>query len=352
MGQRRLPTMTRLKKWWNDPALRRTLKISLPIWAIIILPGILMSLHDWWTSRAQISEPATLATDSAPVSPAQPEAPSAPAAPATPVAETPAAAAPPPVAPPQPAPVVAAVPPPQPVPAVAPAPPAPAPVAVVAPAPVAPPPVAPPAPTVPTIVYQDNFGRQGELDGSSPDAKNTNGAKWTVSGGPGAYATKGGSVSDNNVGYDAAYLPVNGTSGVTLDGKQNFTLSATVRPEAAGYWMGISLNTAPITNGHNMADNGLVEMALGKGYADAYDRGANLNHVENDYLTGAPYVISMTYHATKGAITYTVGDKVIATLSGVKAEEIAALTDVSIGNGHSGPTAAISNFTLTVGGLD
>jgi hypothetical protein len=301
---------------------KKTLLISLTIFAVVITPGIFLSLWNWNTPQAESAPLVSQRIETAPVV----ETP--PPAPPTPVAETPPAV----VTPPTPVPP-------------------PAPVAVVpksAPAPV----VAAVVPSVPTIVYQDNFGRKGELDGSSPDAKNTNGAKWTVSSGPGAYATKGGAVSDNNAVYDAAYLPVNGTSGITLDGKQSFTLSAKVSTEQAGYWMGISLNTAPITNGHNMTDGGISELILGKGYTDAYHLGADLNHVENDYTPGTPFVISMTYHATKSAITYTVGDKTIATLTGVMPDQIAALAAVSLGNGHSGPTAAISNFTLTVGGLD
>jgi hypothetical protein len=330
----------------NSRDAKRTLLISLPIWAIIILPGLVLSLHDWWTTRAQLPTPMTVADESVPSAPIQPEVPSTPPMPAAPVAEVTPTATPTPTpapesAPPAPKPVVVATPTPTPV-AV---PPAPAPVA----APSVPAPV---APSVPTIVYQDTFGRQGELKGSSPDAKNTNGAKWSVSSGPGTYVTKGTAVSDNHSAYDAAFLPVNGTSGVTLNGKENFTLSATVTPEQAGYWMGISLNTAPVTNGHNMADNGMAEMTIGKGYADAYDHGANLYHDETAYAAGTPYVISMTYHAAKGSLTYSVGNRVIATLDGVKPEQIAALADVAMGNGNSGPTGTISNFSLTVGGLD
>jgi hypothetical protein len=214
------------------------------------------------------------------------------------------------------------------------------------------PPAAQATPSNQTVYYQDHFGRKGELDGSSPDAKNTNKNTWTVSTGAGAYTTNGSGVCDGNAVYDAAFLPVNGTSGVTLDGKQNFTVTATVTPDTAGPWMGIALNTAPISGGHNIFDGGLTEMTVSNGCAIAYSGQTNVKYDPFGNAAGAPYVISMTYHAKSGSITYAAGDSVIATQPNITADQIAALNAVSMGNGASGPTGTISTFALTTGGAD
>lgn len=202
-----------------------------------------------------------------------------------------------------------------------------------------------------TIYYRDDFSRKGELDGSSPAVKNTGKNTWSVSTGPGTYSTNGKGVSDSGAAYDAAFLPVNGTSGITLDGTQNFTLSATVAPDTAG-WIGISVTMAPITNGHNIFDNGLAEMTVANGNTTTYNQATIVKYLPFGDAITAPYAASITYHAKSGTITYTVGDTVVGTLPDVKPEQIAALTSVAMGNGNCGPTATFNNFTFSVGGAD
>lgn len=203
-----------------------------------------------------------------------------------------------------------------------------------------------------TISYQDNFSGKGELNGASPDVKNTGTNKWTVANGAGSYTMNGSSVSDTIPGYDATFLPVNGTSGVTLDGKQNFTLSATVSPDSTG-WLGISLNTAPIPANENLNDAQIAQLTTTVSESNAYNGPTKLMVAQHDgYTAGTPYVISLTYHAKSGTITYTVGDKVIATATGIKPDQIAALAIVAMGNGNSTSAATFSNFTLGVGGSD
>jgi hypothetical protein len=204
-----------------------------------------------------------------------------------------------------------------------------------------------------TIVYQDKFGRTGDLNGSAPDVKNTNSAKWTVSTGPGAYFTKQGAVSDKNAAFDAACLPVNnGASGVTLDGKKSFTLSAIITPDSTNNWMGIALNAAPITAGHNIFDAGVVEMTLGRTAARAYSQQIGLNDATMSYAATGPTAVSISYHASKSTITCSVAGNIVATLPGITPDKISGLTDVSFGNGGAGPTSALANFTLAVGGTE
>ena len=263
------------------------------------------------------------------------------AAPVTPTAQTPAALvdktpdAPPPTS----LPVAVAA--------------APAPPPVIAPVPAAPAPPKANLPTAMKIVYKDNFHRAGDLAGSSPDTKNTNGAKWTVSSGPGTYTTKPDGLHDNVVAYDAAFLPVNGTSGITLDGKQSFTLSATLSPDSAGNWLGISLNThGPDQAGHNIFDGGITALTIGYGHAMAYKEQTILKYDPFGDSIKMPYSVSISYHAANNEITYSIGDSVIATLPGVKPEQIAALSAVALGNGSCASTANITDFTLSVGGTD
>jgi len=211
------------------------------------------------------------------------------------------------------------------------------------------------APAVPagqTIYYQDNFARAGEFDGSSPDVKNTGNAKWTVSSGPGAYTTNRIGVSDANAVYDAAYLPVNGASGVTLDGKQNFTLTATLAPDTSNNWMGISLTTTPLTSGQNIFGGALVALTVSNGCAMAFQGQTNIKYDPFGDAAAPPYVISLSYHAKSGTITYSLAGQVIATQPNVTPDQIAALATVALGNGTAGPTAMITNFTLSVGGSD
>jgi hypothetical protein len=210
-----------------------------------------------------------------------------------------------------------------------------------------------------TIFYQDNFGRKGEFNGTSPDAKNTNGATWTVAKGPGTYTTTGDAVYDSNAGYDIAYLPVNGTSGVVLDGKHNFILSATLMPDySKGSWMGISMNSTPVSSGQNVGV-GLADLTFGDSVATAYFKGTtvqyccvdNTRHLIEPGKKG-PFIISMMYHAKSGSITYSILGVVIGVSPDIKPGQIAALSSIALGNGNSGPTAVISNFTLGVGGSD
>jgi hypothetical protein len=92
-----------------------------------------------------------------------------------------------------------------------------------------------PALTNGATVYYDSFSRTGGLEGSSPNTT-ANGNTWTEmawwngaypSGGyitlNGSYAPSGNASSTAGAG---GFLPVNGSSGVTLDGTKSFTVSA------------------------------------------------------------------------------------------------------------------------------
>ena len=193
-----------------------------------------------------------------------------------------------------------------------------------------------------TVYYQDSFTRTGELQGSAPDVHNTGSNTWTVSSGTGHYATTGTVVHDLAAAYDDAYLPVNGTSGVTLDGTANFTLSATITPDSTGYRSGIALNTA----GTSVLDELTVG---GTGLSAVTVNAGSPNYIgDSNLVSGSSYTISIAYSALNGTIIYSEGSNVLYTQTGVTASQIASLRAVALVNTNASSTATADNFTLSV----
>jgi len=201
----------------------------------------------------------------------------------------------------------------------------------------------------PETYYQDSFNRTGDLQGSKPGVHDTNSNTWTVSSGTGAYTTNGSAVYDKNATYDAAWLPVNGSSGVTLDGTKNFTLSATITPDTSGYWLGISLNTSAPGSGGNIFSYGLVSVVVGNGYSGAFSGSTALTYNYTTPPAGTGVATSLTYSSSAGTMTYTVGGTTIYTLTGVTASQIASIRAISLGNSACTTSATIGSYTLTVG---
>ena len=192
-----------------------------------------------------------------------------------------------------------------------------------------------------TIYYQDSFHRTGDLQGSSPDVHNTGNATWTTSRGPGTYLTTGTGVHDNKAEYDDAHLPVNGSSGVTLDGTANFTLSATVTPDSTGYRLGISLDTS----GPAVLDELTVG---GTRLAGVIVNGRSDYIGDSDLVAGTPYNISIAYSALNGTLIYSEGSNIIYTQTGVLPSQIASLRDIALVNTSASPTSTWDSFTLSV----
>lgn len=205
-----------------------------------------------------------------------------------------------------------------------------------------------------TVIYQDNFGRKGELDGSAPTLVNTARATWTSSTGASQYATSGdaAALSPSAYGYSVAYLPVNGASKITLDGTKDFTLSVVVKPGSAGR-TGISLNTGILPRYANLFTNDFAALSTSSGFAGAYAfNGGNIGYNYAPGING-PTTISLAYSASARTLTYTVGSTTVYTQTGVTQEQVAAVRYVSIGNdGYGvGPTNSaptFNNFTFAV----
>ncbi len=210
------------------------------------------------------------------------------------------------------------------------------------------------APTAgnPTIYYQDSFSRSGDMTGSAPDVTNTGGATWANMAGSGQYPISGGTAAINPAAYSwsAEYLPVNGTSGITLDGTKNFTVSAVVTAGSAGL-TGISLNTAAPGN---IFSSEFASLATCSGFAGAYAfNGGYINYNYAPGITG-PTTISIAYNASAGTLTYTVGTTTVSTQTGVTAAQVAAVRYVALGDdgyggGDAAPAPTFDNFKFAVG---
>jgi fibronectin type 3 domain-containing protein/lysophospholipase L1-like esterase len=207
-----------------------------------------------------------------------------------------------------------------------------------------------------TIYYQDGFARSGELVGTAPDTTNTGGATWACTVGTGTYSTSSGAavLSTSAYSFNAAFLPINGTSGVTVDGTKDFTLSVTVTPGSAGT-TGIALSTGLTANSYNsLGTNALAAIETGSGYLAAYSyNGGSTNYNFGTGISGAT-TVSLAYSASAGTLTYKVGTTVVLTQSGVTASQIAALRDVAFGDqGYGGgaatPAPTFDNFLFVVG---
>jgi hypothetical protein len=205
-----------------------------------------------------------------------------------------------------------------------------------------------------TVYYQDSFSRSGDLTGSAPDVADASGATWANTAGSGQYPLNGATASINPSAYSwsAEYLPVNGTSGITLDGTKNFTLSVVITPSAvAAARTGISLNTA-VPGG--LYSSALAGMSTGSGFAGAYAFNTNvLSYNFGPGITGAT-TISLVYSASAATLTYNVGGTVIYTQTGVTPAQIAsiryvALGDDGYGGGAATPAPTFDSFTLAVG---
>jgi hypothetical protein len=203
------------------------------------------------------------------------------------------------------------------------------------------------------IVYQDSFNRTGNLVNTAPDVVNTGGNLWQN---PQGFSYTTSPSSANNTGFfGSIYLPVNGGSGVILDGTSNFSLSVTVNG-SAGPHMGIALNTTVYAGGDMWAGNndpqGKILAALGVNTSgqttSTYDNGTLYAINGNAFGLSTTTTLTMSYNAATDVLTYTAGATTIATQV-VSQAQIAALTYVSIDNGsYANNAGTFTNFTLDV----
>jgi len=118
-------------------------------------------------------------------------------------------------------------------------------------------------------------------------------------------------VASSNNAYNTAYLPVNGSSGVILDGSKDFTLSVAVTPGSAGA-TGVSLSS--VASPGAIFNNSLATLVTGSGVTAYAFNGGGITYVGGFAGTNT---VSLAYSASAGTLTYTVGGTVMLTQSGV-----------------------------------
>lgn len=188
------------------------------------------------------------------------------------------------------------------------------------------------------VVYRDTFSNSQALAGSQPDVTVGSNA-WSVVG-P-ALADNGGVLPssyqgtwDTNPSNGYATLPVNGASGVTLDGSQSFTISATVRNLSNNY-AGIMFRGAA----------GTFTMTVGAGNTGGLNFGvpgdSDYTHLYNMSGVTQPVQLTLSYDASTDLLTamlngqpmpysYSHGPANLQGVASVNAATIAGITGVGV----------------------
>ena len=210
-----------------------------------------------------------------------------------------------------------------------------------------------------TIIYQDTLTGSGALAGTAPDTVDTHSNVWQL---PSIGYDRSGSGAYSTGPYDNLFLPVNGASGVTLDGRKNFTLSALVN-NTGSTTMGIDLAYSPYSGGGAfdgggdasvfLAQMGLLSYYYGSvtDYNGSTSVGFHANLNSNNALLPISGTLALVYNATAETIDYNYNGTTFDTLPGVTPADIQALNYIGITNGaYADNSGTFSNFELQVAG--
>ncbi|MFA7345697.1 MAG: PEP-CTERM sorting domain-containing protein [Terrimicrobiaceae bacterium] len=219
-----------------------------------------------------------------------------------------------------------------------------------------------PADSLAAVVYQDSFSRGSvgtpiNLNGTAPDVVNTNGNTWVVSdfnSNASALKTDGSAAVESSTAFATwAYLPVNGVSGVTLNGSQDFTLTASIVAGASlgNGDVGITLNNGAPSYTNNA--NTLASLEFKSGYVQLLNT-SYIGYATNPYSLTTANTFTLTYSATLGRITALINNNPIVMSFGqsfvtVTPAQVQALQYVSFQVYNTTRTEpSVDNFTLTV----
>lgn len=107
---------------------------------------------------------------------------------------------------------------------------------------------------VTNVIYQDNFARTGQLDGSAPDTVNTPGATWFACNNPALNAqlrTDGAEIALTNLPGTTNGIYLNGFLPFTPQVGHIYALSCNMRPLSGGVqWLALGFATSAITNSY------------------------------------------------------------------------------------------------------
>lgn len=175
---------------------------------------------------------------------------------------------------------------------------------------------------VTNIIYQDNFGRTGNLDGSTPDTVNVPGANWFACDVPGLNA------QIQTDGSEIALTNVTGTTNFFLNGFLPFVpqaghiyyLSCNIKPLSGGTnWLALGFATHPLTN------NFFSTYQCGSGWMGVRGNGLQIN----------------TWGSTSGTSTFT-------NAAGANFQTITVVLDTSV-NTSSGAATALPQGNTQLG---
>jgi len=197
-----------------------------------------------------------------------------------------------------------------------------------------------------TVIYQDAFGRTGNLNGSTPAPTNTGGATWTAGAGFVTSATTSTATAGNN--QIAAYLPL------TLDGVGTYTLTATMTSSSAagsgGYGLSLGFGvgtTSSISTSANVKAG--ITLAPGRSRAWVNQSGTVTQPTITQASTTVADTVTITLNSATGAvvITDTLGyytGKASSSFT-LTSAQLSAINSVLIGGNSD--TGTFSGFTLT-----
>lgn len=198
------------------------------------------------------------------------------------------------------------------------------------------------------VIYEDTFGRNGTLNGSTPSPTTTGGATWTshTAAIVTSSATNTASKSSTTYAEAAGYLPL------TLDGVGTYTLSATIaKPASGGYglvlafWGGtFDVDSNPYSSSKIIAGMGwepnTSRAVVSRSGTNTSVWSSNLGGTDTitialNSVTGAVVITdTLGYYTGKAASSFTLTS---AQMTSINAVMIGAHQD----------TGTFSNFTLT-----
>ena len=210
-----------------------------------------------------------------------------------------------------------------------------------------------PAVATPIVYYLDAFTRTATLNGSNPAPNNTGANAWD-DGYAYGYLTDGSKCKPplGVYGYNCVSLPVNGSTGVPLDGTKDFTLECDVTDAGdSNDFLGIAVSSVSGRPG-NLFDTPVATITAHGGafYTWTYNGGPT-----NYVFTAPPAAahVAIVFSAAGGTIDYQWNGVSYHQQTGVTAGVIAAAKHISLGTHGIGsgtaPVPTFDNFKLTVG---
>ena len=204
------------------------------------------------------------------------------------------------------------------------------------------------------IIYQDNFNRSGDLNGSAPAPTNSGGATWTsvagefttstTNGGEAIVSSSPGAGISNNGG---AYLPI------SLAGNTTYTLTATLAPDTSSNWLALGFGGTSTGNANSSSTMAWLlydysTTGSGGSIQTFYGGGTDNGHGYTPPSGDQPDTFTVSVNAATGQVDFTDSLGVITGQSfpsALSSTQISSISSVLIGQNTGGGT--FQNFELS-----